>query len=163
MVVSGLLWLLSSHFVVCLRVTSSGAGSRWRHVFCGWHPILTKYKTLTRQKSRSVSVPPNFTVPLFGEIWIFKHRTGFYYQTLRTYLNSNLAPKRRSTKLNLNLFRNSDTSPLALSRGSPSRCRLSTQVRSPLPTCTHMLGRADRSNSRKPRFLQAGNAQIFLL
>jgi len=26
-----------------LRVTTSGAGSRWRHVFCGWLPILTKY------------------------------------------------------------------------------------------------------------------------
>jgi len=24
-------------------VTTSGAGSRWRHVFCGWLPILTKY------------------------------------------------------------------------------------------------------------------------
>ena len=23
---------------------------RWRHVFCGWLPIPTKYKTLTRQK-----------------------------------------------------------------------------------------------------------------
>jgi len=35
--------LHSGHVVVCLRVTTSSAGSRWRHVFCGWLPILTKY------------------------------------------------------------------------------------------------------------------------
>ena len=26
-----------------------GENLRWRHVFCGWLPIPTKYKTLTRQ------------------------------------------------------------------------------------------------------------------
>ena len=45
-----------------------GENLRWRHVFCGWLPIPTKYKTLTRQKlSCSVHIYwriwPKFAIP----------------------------------------------------------------------------------------------------
>ena len=37
-----------------LRVTTFGTVSlRWRHVFCGWLPIPTKYKTLTRKNIKN--------------------------------------------------------------------------------------------------------------
>ena len=52
--VGGVCWAAMLLFIPqlpWLRTTTSGAvDSRWRHVFSGWLPIPTKYKTLTRQK-----------------------------------------------------------------------------------------------------------------
>ena len=67
-----------------LRTTTSGVvSSRWLHVFSGWLPIPTKYKTLTRQKRMIErcfslvhvgSVTAIFTL-LLGRRVAFLHRT----------------------------------------------------------------------------------------
>jgi len=80
-----------------LRTTTSGVvSSRWRHVFSGWLPIPTKYKTLTRQKKNRIwnrnsytllswdsFFISNFYVPLLFTLWLLSFN--LLVKNLRTH------------------------------------------------------------------------------